>query len=255
MKIPQLFGAKTNPSRQPQRCCHNNPDGTACKAHPRTGKQYCFFHDPASQEKRAAARRAGGVIRSHNAQPAQKLPANLPRKPLRKFSDITELLEETVDHVRQGEMDLHSARTIGYLASVLLNTLNSNVRALQAERKAASASSGKKPHYPRARLEITEIATGKRSVIIPNPDGKTSTTTILDPGRPARCPQNDGGVPGTVNLPNHLSPASVGSTPIQQPKPPNMNGNSKPEPLSPPPRQDRQVQNGVSPGRSLIPTY
>jgi hypothetical protein len=270
MKIPQLSGAKTNSNQQPRHCCHISLEGTPCKAHPRTGKQYCFFHDPASQEKRAAARRAGGVIRSHNAQPAQKLPANLPRKPLRKFSDIAELLEETVNHVRQGEMDLQSARTIGYLAYALVHTLNSSVRAEQAERKAASVnaprdSSGKKlpPQKlpPKIRLEFTDIATGRHGVIIPNPDGKTSTTTILDPGRPPRPPQNDVGVPAAVNstLPNHLGAASVGSTPVPQPKPPNTNGDSKPEPISPPARQDRQTQNGVSPGRSprpaSCPTY
>ncbi len=66
MKIAQLFARKTNPSQQ-TRCCHKRDDGTECKAHPRTGRQYCFLHDPESQKKSAAARRAGGVIRGYKA--------------------------------------------------------------------------------------------------------------------------------------------------------------------------------------------
>src|SRR5260370_10062666 len=73
MKISQLFARKTNPSQQP-RCCHKRNDGTGCKAHPRKGRQYCFLHDPASQKKSAAARRAGGVIRGYKAQEVLKLP-------------------------------------------------------------------------------------------------------------------------------------------------------------------------------------
>src|SRR5713226_8075380 len=96
MKIAQLFGVKTNPS-QPPRCCHKRNDGTECKAHPRKGRQYCFLHDPASQKKSAAARRAGGVIRGYKAQEVLKLPPNLPALPLRDTSDVVEMFRETVN--------------------------------------------------------------------------------------------------------------------------------------------------------------
>src|SRR5260370_2843750 len=97
MKIAQLFGVKTNPGQQP-RCCHKRNDGTGCKAHPRTGRQYCFLHDPASQKKSAAARRAGGVIRAYKAQEILKLPPNLPTRPPQTTSSVVEMFGQTVNH-------------------------------------------------------------------------------------------------------------------------------------------------------------
>src|SRR5260370_34831413 len=111
MKIEQVFARKTTPS-QPPRCCHKRNDGTQCKAHPRTGRQYCFLHDPASQKKSAAARRAGGVIRGYKAQEVPKLPPNLLALPLRDTSDVVEMFREPVNHFRQGDMDLRSANSI-----------------------------------------------------------------------------------------------------------------------------------------------
>src|SRR5260370_16305883 len=113
MKIAQFFGVKTNPSQQP-RCCHKRNDGTECKAHPQTGKQYCFFHDPASQKKSAAARRAGGVIRGYKAQneAVLKLPPNLPALPLQDAAAINQMFRETVNHFPHGEMYLRSPNSI-----------------------------------------------------------------------------------------------------------------------------------------------
>src|SRR5260370_22905430 len=114
MKIAQLFARKTNPSQQPRRCCHKRSDGTECKAHPRKGRQYCFLHDPASQKKSAAARRAGGVIRGYKAQneAVLKLPPNLPPLPLRDTAQVVEMFRETVNHFRQGEIDLRTTTCI-----------------------------------------------------------------------------------------------------------------------------------------------
>src|SRR5260370_36484334 len=69
MKMSQIF--KT--SQQP-RCCHSTKNGSDCKATPQTGKQYCFFHDPATAKQRAEARRAGAAIRNQTT----KLPPNFP---------------------------------------------------------------------------------------------------------------------------------------------------------------------------------
>src|SRR5260370_22968741 len=64
MKMSQIF--KT--SQQP-RCCHSTKNGSDCKATPQTGKQYCFFHDPATREKRAEARRSDPPTRQQTPQP------------------------------------------------------------------------------------------------------------------------------------------------------------------------------------------
>src|SRR5713101_4573767 len=137
MKISQLFARKTNPS-QPPRCCHKRNDGTECKAHPRKGRQYCFLHDPASQKKSAAARRAGGVIRGYKAQneAVLKLPPNLPALPLRDTSEVVEMFRETVNHFRQGEMDLRSANCIRNFGLAML-------RVFEFERRTQREATGK----------------------------------------------------------------------------------------------------------------
>src|SRR5260370_26096805 len=140
MKISQLFARKTNPSQQP-RCCHKRNDGTECKAHPRKGRQYCFLHDPASQKKSAAARRAGGVIRGYKAQneAVLKLPPNLLALPLRDTSDELEMFRETVNHFRHPEMELPSANSTPHCALATLRgfELDERKAAREAARSAA----------------------------------------------------------------------------------------------------------------------
>jgi len=146
MKISQLFERKTNPSQQP-RCCHKRTDGTECKAHPRTGKQYCFFHDPASQKKSAVARRAGGVIRGYKAQneAALKLPPNLPALPLQDASGVVEMFRETVNHFRQGEMDLRSANCIRNFGLAMLRGFEFEMRAQREATGKATRPAKKQP--------------------------------------------------------------------------------------------------------------
>jgi hypothetical protein len=209
MKMPQLF--KTNHT-QP-RCCHKTKDGSDCKATPQTGKQYCFFHneDPEAQQKRAEARRTGGAIRQ--AQAASQRPhfsVKTPQNP----SEVIALVGELMDRVGQGSLDTRTANCIGHMSNIALGAMKFNFRIECEERKTAHAGapaavSGKQPRYTNTRLQITSIATGESRVIVPNPDGKTSTTTIIHPGRPAPCPQND--VPGAADLRATLSPESIES--------------------------------------------
>ena len=44
-------------------------------------------------------------------------------KPLRTVSDVIELLSDTINHVRRGEMDLRVSNSIGYLSGILLNAI------------------------------------------------------------------------------------------------------------------------------------
>jgi hypothetical protein len=48
------------------------------------------------------------------------LPTNLPIKPLRAVKDVAELLGETINQVRRGEIDLRTSNAIGYLSGILL---------------------------------------------------------------------------------------------------------------------------------------
>jgi len=110
-------------SHNEPRCQHTNKNGSPCQANPQTGKLYCFFHDPEQQQKRAAARKQGGEVRSQVAGKKNFLPPNLSLKSLETPSDVVELLEETVNQFRCGEIDLDSARAIGQMANVLLSLM------------------------------------------------------------------------------------------------------------------------------------
>src|SRR5713101_876800 len=210
MKIAQLFGVKTNPS-QPPRCCHKRNDGTECKAHPRKGRQYCFLHDPASQKKSAAARRAGGVIRGYKAQneAVLKLPPNLPALPLQDTSDVVEMFRETVNHFRQGEMDLRSANCIRNFGLAMLRGFEFQMR---AQRKAARAaaprtSAGKKLPLP-VRVTIKDILTGE---LYQSPDWNDhSAAQPPSPGQPDAKPGPKENKPDQNRQPSR-SPASAAS--------------------------------------------
>src|SRR5260370_350658 len=122
---------KTN--KQAHYCCYKRDNGTQCKAHAQTGNEYCFFHDPALQAERTAAQRAGGI-----ASTSKRAPATV--KPLQTPADVVELLRDTINQVRRGEIDPGIAYSIGHLASVLLVTMEGTPEARLAALKAVAAA-------------------------------------------------------------------------------------------------------------------
>ncbi len=120
------------PTKKP-RCQHISKIGARCQADPQTGKAYCFFHDPDQKKKQAEARRQGGEARTRDTEPEITLPPKLPAMSLQKASDVFELLSQTVDHFRRGEMDFRAAKAIAYLASLLLRALKANSQPSAAE--------------------------------------------------------------------------------------------------------------------------
>ncbi len=120
------------PSKKP-RCQYISKIGARCQADPQTGKAHCFFHDPDQKSKQAAARRQGGEARSRQTEPEITLPPNPSAIPLQKASDVFELLSQTVNHFRRGQMDMRAAKAIAYLASLLLRALKANTQPSVAE--------------------------------------------------------------------------------------------------------------------------
>jgi len=98
-------------------CEYKRSDGRQCGARAVHGSDRCFFHDPSCKAKRDAARKAGGIERSRKAA---VLPADTPDKPLTSGADVSDLLAETINQVRRGQLDVKIAYTIGCLAGVLL---------------------------------------------------------------------------------------------------------------------------------------
>jgi len=242
MKISQLFERKTDASQQP-RCCHKRTDGTECRAHPQTGKQYCFFHDPTAQKKSAAARRAGGIIRGYKAQEVLKLPPSLPALPLQDTADVVEMFRETVNHFRQGEMDLRSANCIRNFGLAMLRVFELDERkaAREAARSAAPrTSSGKKLPLP-VQVTIRDIVTGE-IYQVPNQKGH-SAAEPSSPGQPDKKPDTKENKPDQgrhESLSPESAPSAQGQTKdqteaqqparAQQQNKPQQNDQNEPQP-------------------------
>jgi hypothetical protein len=103
-----------------KKCQFRKKNGERCGADPQTGKILCVFHDPARATDGQRARRAGGVNRTRSAA---VLPADSPDHPLGNTHDVSNLLADSINRLRRGELDPRVANGIGYLASVLLRAL------------------------------------------------------------------------------------------------------------------------------------
>src|SRR5260370_15106738 len=208
MKIAQLFERKTNPSQHP-RCCHKRDDGTECNAHPRTGRQYCFLHDPASQKKSAAARRAGGVLRSRQDQAILELPPNLFTKPLQKASDVTEFLSEALNQFCHGKIDLRAATEMRYLALAVLRSLELDLRA-QRQATGKADHLAKKQPIETVNFVVRDIVT--KAVYDPHKTVETSIPNPFSPpGQPDPKPDTKEAQPDQGQQ-QSISPTSAAST-------------------------------------------
>jgi hypothetical protein len=96
----------------------------------------CFFH--AHPEKLAELGRQGG---KKNCQ-WKHADRYLRQIPLKSIGDVTELLEETINRVRQGPFDLRAAIAIGYLASTLLKALDQRLEERLAHLEAVISGNG-----------------------------------------------------------------------------------------------------------------
>lgn len=104
------------------RCRFVKSDGTPCRANARRGSRRCFFHstDAAAARARQKARKAGGRARSRKAV---VLPRGTSDVPLESVADVVRLLATTINRTQRGAIDVKVANATGYLASVLLRTL------------------------------------------------------------------------------------------------------------------------------------
>jgi hypothetical protein len=101
-------------------CRHVKNDGSRCGANAQAESELCFFHDPGMADQRAAARRAGGTERSRKVLFAP----NTTVKELRTIADVVDLVGETINQVRRGQLDMKIANTVGYLSGILLTALD-----------------------------------------------------------------------------------------------------------------------------------
>jgi hypothetical protein len=111
-----LKAQKGSKQRSSKHCKAQTKAGGACQA-PALEGGLCFFH--AHPEKLATLGRQGG--QKNRRWKADE--CDLAQRPLKNIGEVSELLEETINRVRQGPFDLRAANAIGFLASVLLRSL------------------------------------------------------------------------------------------------------------------------------------
>jgi hypothetical protein len=96
-------------------CTAIKPDGTHCKAHALMGSRFCFFHDPAKAAARDKAQSRGG-----HANAMATLNPDAQDVRVEDSADVVNLLGQTINQVRRGEIDPRVANAIGYLSNIVL---------------------------------------------------------------------------------------------------------------------------------------
>jgi hypothetical protein len=104
----------------PEPCRGTTKAGRPCEAPAAPGSTWCFFHDPARADARAAARRKGGQAAVRRAA---VLPADTPEAPLKTSADVAVFLGATVNRVCRGELDAKIGNCVAVLCGQLLRTL------------------------------------------------------------------------------------------------------------------------------------
>jgi hypothetical protein len=105
----------------PKPCHAITKNGAPCGAYALSGSDYCFHHDPARAAERRQARRKGGRARHGRAIGPTGQPQPVA---LESMADVAALLQVTINDALRLENSLHRARTIGYLAGLLIKALD-----------------------------------------------------------------------------------------------------------------------------------
>lgn len=100
-------------------CTYIKTNKQPCKAHAMKDSEFCFTHNPETRDEHAQAVVLGGLSSS------RKDSVDLPAIDVRQPNGVVNLLEETINGVRDGSIPPKVASTIGYLASHLLKAIES----------------------------------------------------------------------------------------------------------------------------------
>ena len=101
-------------------CRFRKKNGQPCDADAQSGKDVCVFHDPGKAVDGRRARQAGGRNRPRSVA---VLSADTPDHPLEDTRDVSKCLTQSINQLLRGQLDSKIANALGYLASVLLRSL------------------------------------------------------------------------------------------------------------------------------------
>jgi hypothetical protein len=99
--------------------CRYRKGNKHCKNYALTGDEFCFFHSTKKAKQRAEAQRKGGK----KALSEKKRVLQGSSIEIKNTSDIVELLNETINQVRTGEIEVKIANAVGYLSGICLKAL------------------------------------------------------------------------------------------------------------------------------------
>jgi len=113
------------------KCKHILDDGERCNAYALKNKDYCFSHDPESQEEKALAVRNGGLVKQI------RINGKLQTIDVKTPKDVVKVLSTTIAEVREGKLPPQIANTIGFLSGHLLRAfeiaeINDKVKEVKA---------------------------------------------------------------------------------------------------------------------------
>lgn len=100
------------------KCQFIKTDNTECKANAMKDAEFCYLHNPKiDEEEKHSFQSKGGKANRHTLQ--------VPLEPMKvkNPSDVVVLLEDTINKVRAGELDLRTANCIGYLSGHITKAL------------------------------------------------------------------------------------------------------------------------------------
>lgn len=97
-------------------CNYIKEDGGQCNARPMKESKYCFSHNPDTQVEKHLAVVKGGFA-------SKRVELGLEPLSIKTPQEISQLLENTINEVRDGRMPPNIANTIGFLAGHALKAM------------------------------------------------------------------------------------------------------------------------------------
>jgi len=101
------------------KCKFIKPNGEQCNANAMVGADFCFSHNPKTQEAKKIAVLRGGLAIKKNEE-------FLPPMRIRTTEDILIVLEDTINRIRTRPMTHQRANCIGFLCNAMLKALEQN---------------------------------------------------------------------------------------------------------------------------------
>jgi hypothetical protein len=115
-----------------KRCSAKNRSGKRCGAWAMTGVTQCALHADPERAAELGSKRGRRV--KFRPRPDA---LDLPPRPLKSTEEVCELLEETINLVRRGSLDIRAANSIGVLAGIHLKALAQRVEARETDSEAS----------------------------------------------------------------------------------------------------------------------